>query len=1107
MSTLALFAQGGIAVTGTVTDETNTVLPGVNVTVKGTSIGVVSDPNGKFTITVPNEDATLQFSFVGYVSQELVVGAQTTIEVTLNEASTAINEVVVVGYGVQKKASLTGSVASVKGEQLQTVPTANLTNALAGRLGGVTVAQTSGGRPGNTSEITIRARGTWNSTAPLYVIDGVVRDVRAFDALDASAVENISVLKDASAASIYGSRAANGVILVQTKRGKSGQAVVSYAGSVGWSDFTILPKRETALQHIQFTNDYEREFNVNPNDAGYPYSQQWGVHYYPSIYKNNTNANDGYINTAVFSDDEIAHYKTHNYDLLKEAWMTPVTTNHAINISGGNDRLTYYAGVTYYNETGAFKSLDYSKYSVRGNLEAKITKGLTAVLSINTDQSIDKAPYGTTDRTVRSLFNNFIKSSQLIPGKVDGKYIGMGGNMTDDSPIAIADGANGFTNDRYWNTEYTVSLQYDLPWIKGLSVKALYNKYIRQNYFKEYSQPYTAYQLVKAGTNQHIVTNEILSSTIKGGQPSLHETHSTNDYYQLNGFINYNNTFGKHEIGAMLGFEQAESEAEWFGAKKNNYDLNNLPYFNFGPTDPQYFNIDGSGVEDARLSYIGRLNYVYDSRYLLEFSFRRDGSVKFDERHRYGFFPAGSAAWRISEENFFKNGLPAINNLKVRGSIGLTGNDAVGSWQYMDLVNVATGGAYYGGSASSYGVNIGRVANPLITWEKSLNYNAGLDVGILNSMFTLGFDYFFRHTYDILGSQTNEIPDTFGAELADSNYGIVNSYGYEIELGFNKQLTHDISLWARGNFGFADNKIVEWAETGVPTHLSKIGKNWDRQSGYQSDEIVKTMTNNGDGTYTINGKYTVPEEGYYANKGSNYNINANNKYAMRPGSAFYQDLRRPDGEDAAGNKLYSNTPDGKITGDDADKTWIIDRYNPPYNFGLLLGGSWKGFSLEVFIQGLAGHQTFIGSADAAQYQWSLSNWAYWSEDHFSFENNPNGNMPAPTNMGGLNMGNTQIYNYSENTSFWVRNASFVRLKNITLSYDVNKQLLSKVGISLAKIYITGNNIAMLYNPLKYYDPELSGTLNSPNPSDTKPSTGINSYPLMRSITIGLNFSF
>ncbi len=1037
---------------------------------------------------------------------------------------------VVVGYGTQKKTSLTGSVATVDGRQLQSMPTANLTNALAGRLSGVTVSQNTGGRPGNSSDIVIRARGTWNSTDPLYVIDGVVRDSRAFNVLDANEVESISVLKDASAASIYGARAANGVILVQTKRGKEGKPIVAYSGSVGFGSFTMLPERETALQHIAFVNDYEREYNINPNtDNNIPYSEKWGFHYWPNTYKNGTDASGGYINSNVFSDDEIAYYQTREFDLLKEAYQTPVTQNHAINISGGTGRISYFAGMTYYSQSGAFSSLNYDKYTVRGSIDAKIAKGLTLSGSINTDNSVDKGPaIGETwgdifggsggsgtdwdggGRRLGALYYNLMRSSRLFPGKVDGKYIGAGANMTNESVLAVADGAAGTTLDRYQNLEYTVSLEYKLPWVTGLSAKVLYNKYTRQRFYKRDSQTYLVYQLKKEGANNHIVTDEIISSVENGGKPSLGETHETADYHQLNGFLNYNNTFGRHEVGVMLGFEQAESEAEWFYASKSNFDLVNHPYFNYGPSDKNFFNIDGKAWEEARLSYIGRLNYNFDSRYLLEFSFRRDASVKFVEERRWGLFPAGSVAWRISEESFFKNApiTNTITNLKLRGSVGLTGNDAVGSWQYMDLANVNTGGEYYGGSSASYGTGIGKVANPLITWEKSRNYNAGLELGFWNNMFTLSADYFFRHTYDILGSQTNEIPDTFGATLADSNYGVVDSWGGEFELTFNKQINKDVAIWARGNFGFSDNKLVEWAETGVPPHLSKIGKNWDRLAGYIADGVIHDASNNGNGTFTITtssgNQYMVPEKGYLF-RGGNYDIVSSNKYAMRPGAVFFKDIGSATA-DADGNKVYTTEPDGVVTEDDADKTWIINHCNPPYNFGLLLGGSWKGLSLEVFLQGLAGHQTPIYSSNAAQYGWAQSNWGFWSADHFSFEGNPTGSMPSPTNLGGHNMQGSDSFTSTSNHTMWIKKASFIRLRNITLAYDINKQLLSRANILLARVYITANNVALLYDSLKVYDPELAAPTNDPSPYGRK-SSGIYSYPPMRTIAFGVNFNF
>jgi TonB-linked SusC/RagA family outer membrane protein len=1111
-------AQDEWVVSGSVVDANGVPLIGVNVVRQDArNVGTVTDVDGRFTLRTTRRGITLTFSYIGYVTQD-VVASTATLNVILREDTQALEEVIVVAYGTQKKTSLTGAVAAVGGEQLQAIPTSNLTNALAGRLGGVTIAQNQGGRPGNSSSLTVRARGTWNSTAPLYVIDGVVRDARAFDVLDASEVESVSVLKDASAASIYGARAANGVVLVQTKRGREGRPQVAYSGSVSVGNFTLRPAMETAMQHIAFTNDYEREYNINPNtDDNIPYHPQWGFHYWPTTYLNGTDPGGGYINGSVFSDDEIDYYRTHNYNLMDDVWQTPVTSNHAVSISGGNDRLTYFGGLTYHGENGAFETLRYAKYTVRGGLDARLLPGLQFSASFHGDRSDDRGPFignqsydGEPDadrRRLGILFYDLLRSSPLIPGRVDGKYIGRGSNQTGATPMAVAGGAAGSIRDRYWNTEYTTALEYAAPFVKGLSAKVMYNRYTRQRLYREYEEPYLVYQTRRDGVNNHIVTEEILSSVQVGNQPSLFEQNELSESYQLNGFLTYQRTFGRHDAGAMLGFEQSENKSEWFNAKKTNYDIAGHPYFNYGPTDRQFFGIDGKGSEEARLSYIGRLNYAFDNRYLAEFSFRRDASVKFQNDRRWGFFPAGSVAWRIAEEGFIKNRwAQVLNNLKLRAAVGLTGNDAVGSWQYMDLANVGGEGAYYGGPARAYGAWIGRVANSLITWEKSLNYNAGLDVGVWNNLFTLGFDYYFRHTYDILGSQTNEIPDTFGATLADSNYGVVDSWGYEVELGFNKRLGRDLSLYAKANFSYAGNKLVEWAETGVPPHLSKIGRNWDRQYGYRTDGVVRTAVNNGDGTYTINGKYIVPETGYLY-RGSNYDLTSSNKYAMRPGSVFLLDIGSSSGTDAEGNVVYTTTPDGRVSDDDADRTWIIDHYNPPYSFGLLLGGAWKGWTLDVFFQGLAGHQTLISTYNAAGYYWYEGNWEYWSGDHFSFEGNPNGSMPAPTNMGGHNMQGAGQFKMTTNHDMWVRDASFVRLKNVTLGYEINKQLLSRANISLARVYLTANNVALLYNPLRYFDPELAGTTNDPRPTEGKPGNGIYSYPLMRTITLGVNFNF
>jgi TonB-linked SusC/RagA family outer membrane protein len=378
---ICLSAQAGYSqhsVTGTVSDATGT-LPGVNVSVKGTTRGMSSDIDGRYAIDVPGPNAVLVFSFIGYVSQEVRVGDRHTIDMIMKEDSRALEEVVVVGYGVQKKVSLTGSVAMLNTDDIRDVASSNLLNTLAGRLTGVTIKQNSGGRPGNGANIVVRARETWNSTDPLYVIDGVARDAAAFNMLSSADIESLSVLKDASTAAIYGSRGANGVVMVTTKRGESGRPVISYSGSVSaGTGFSVLPHRETAAERISWINDYNREVLVNPNSMNIPYNASNGIRYWPTIFRE-----DGVtpISSGVFTPDEQEYYMNHSYDLLDELWNTPITSTHSVSVSGGTDRVRYFVAGNYYDETGGIKTLTYNKFSVRSNIEAEMGHGLAARVS------------------------------------------------------------------------------------------------------------------------------------------------------------------------------------------------------------------------------------------------------------------------------------------------------------------------------------------------------------------------------------------------------------------------------------------------------------------------------------------------------------------------------------------------------------------------------------------------------------------------------------------------------------------------------------------------------------------------------------------------------
>jgi TonB-linked SusC/RagA family outer membrane protein len=1099
-----IHAQAQRTITGRVNDETGEPVIGANIKEKGVaSNGTITDIDGKFSLNV-SQGATLIVSYIGYVTQEIPVRNQTVLKITLTEDSQALDEVVVIGYGTQKKVSLTGSVATVKPEDIQSISTSNLSNALAGRLTGVTIKQSSGGRPGNASDIVVRARGTWNNTAPLYVIDGVAKSSTEFNLLSTGDIESLSVLKDASTSAIYGARAANGVILVTTKKGQKGRPVITYSGSMSVSpDFSTLPQRETAAQRIAWLNDRTREVDINPNSLYIPMNPD-GRRYWPTIYRE-----DGsYINTSIITPDEEEYYKTHDYDVMDDAWQTPVTSSHSLTMSGGTDDISYFITGNYYDETGAFKTLSYKKYSVRGNIEANIAHGLKAGLSISLNNSENGGPPGAskpgndTNSTMENLFYNLMKASRLIPAKVDGKY-------TIGSPLAVLDGASGTGQYLYRNGDYTATLQWDVPWVKGLNLTASYNQLLINEFEKTWRTPYTAYQLKIEGENNHIFTREFdgVTSIHGGSKPSLSESSNHKSEYQLNGIVSYNNTFAKkHELGLMFGFEQSEKFDEWFNASMSDFELLK-PYFGFGPSDKQYYGIGGGAGESARLSYFGRLNYAFDNRYMFEFSFRRDASVKFDPRYRWGFFPSASAAWRISEEGFFKNNISFINQLKLRSSYGLTGNDEVGAWQWLDGAS-RQGGLYYGGSATGGGVSIGSISNPYITWEKSRNFDVGMDVGILDNMFTLSGNYFFKHTYDILGSQTGTLPSTFGGSLADSNYGVVNSFGIEMELGFNKQLTKDIFVWARGNFGWADNRLIEWAETGVPPHLSRIGKNWDRGYGWDTDGIIWDMIPNGDGTYNITtstgGKYVINHDYFAGRLGARYDIEAQDGYAPRPGWLFMKDLGSQS-VDSEGKTVYSSTPDGTITEGFADKVWLVDHLNPPYNYGLLLGGKWKGLSLEVFLQGTAGNMACTNHAMVTYGEWYDSSFGTWSAEHFSNVNNPHGTMPLPSNFGGYYSMGGDAGNI---LTFWMRDASFVRLKMVSLAYEFDRKLVSKIGLSGAKLHLTGNNLAFLYNPLEDFDPEVAINTNSLSGlQGNYMYTGIGVYPLMRTFSFGIDISF
>ena len=431
-------------ITGTVVDATGMPVIGANVMVKGTTNGTITDMDGKFSLEV-EDGAVLQVSYIGFANQEIKVGNQSKLSIALKEDAEALDELVVVGYGTQKKVNLTGSVAAVNTDDIQDTPASSLSNALVGKIAGVLMTQ-SGGKPGAGSSMTVRAQGTWNNTEPLYVIDGVIRDKFAFDGLDASEVANVSVLKDAASAAVYGARAANGVVLVTTKKGKIGKPVISYTGSIGISDATKIPETQNAYNQAVFINDNLRVENVDPSDARY------------------------------YTDDELAYFKTHNYNWLDEAWEQPLVTRHSLNVSGGNEKVRYFVGGSYYYETGSFENLSFKKYNLRSNIEANITKDLIASLNLNMDLRNDHKPYWRWDNdndTMSDLYKGLLFRTGQVSPYVDGKPTG---TFVEWHPIETIQDHAGYNRKKYSNYEANISLQYNAPFLEGLSFKLQYNK-------------------------------------------------------------------------------------------------------------------------------------------------------------------------------------------------------------------------------------------------------------------------------------------------------------------------------------------------------------------------------------------------------------------------------------------------------------------------------------------------------------------------------------------------------------------------------------------------------------------------------------------------------
>ncbi len=1021
-----VFSQTRI-VKGTVTDDQGKALVGTNIKVQGTNKGTVTDANGNYTVSV-SANGSLIFSFTGFKEQTIPVKNRGVINITLIPEENNLEEVIVTGYRTQTRGTITGSVTAVNGTEFKDAPYDNLSNALSGRLSGVTVTQPAG-TPGMESNIRVRTLGTPNNSNPLYVIDGVVSDKFAFDGLSPNEVESVTVLKDAGSAAIYGSRAANGVILVTTRRGKTGAPLLSYSGLYGFQTPTKTPKTLNAYEHASAINLWLKYTKIDPTDARY------------------------------YTQDELDYFKTHSWNWIDEMWKNPATTQHTLDISGGSQNIKYFLGGSYNYATGSFNNLDYWKYTLRGNLDVSVTSDFKVSLYLNTDtRHTDGPSWQVGNWRQEDLYKALLFRTKLVPPYVNGEPVG---NWVEWHPgVVVTPGLAGYNKENWTGLNATVVLDYKMPFIKGLSFKASLNKYNRDIYTKQLNLPYDMVYFNTLGQHNHIVGDSAVGLRHRAAAEFLRSEFDKINRYQLDAQLNYKRNFGKHGVDVVLVYEQAEEDNPSFYGRKDDLVSSAIDQYISAqtPTD-----VGGSESQSARMSYVGIASYNYAQKYLLDASFRYDGSLIFPPQNRWGFFPSISAGWRISEEPFFQN-IHFINDLKLRASVGLLGNDDVSQWQYLQLFNIVNTGAVF--SNSTVGIEPSVLPNPNITWEKSLAYNTGFDTRLWDNRISFRLDLFYRHTYDILASKQLTLPGTLGANLPSQNYEEVNGRGFEIEAGYNSKggSKNRVSYYAKGNFGYATNEIVKvdepenlpsyWSAIGRPLGLQPNGTSINTKGTYTSDmllgyiatDIIRTQKDL-DALpvgYTILG---VPAQ---------------------LGMLNYKDIRGPN----------SNEPDGKITADDRV---FLGKYSiPPMNYGLSLGASWRSLSIDILIQGVEGSKAMLATTGRdIQGRAEESSFEYWADSWTP--DNPNAKYP-----GYRVSGYRTRYDPS---SFFLVDNSFVRLRNLSVSYALPQTVLNRAKLKTMRVFFTGANLLMIYNGNKLYDPEM---------------TLINSYPLMKTYSFGLN---
>lgn len=1022
LSFLNGYSQNRNVIKGSITDQSGNPLQGVSVVVKGRTIGATTDNLGVFEINAPR-NSTLVISSVGFVSKEIKVNGQSNIDVMLEAKVSSLEQVVVVGYGTQKKISSTAAISTAKGEELAQAPVANISNSLAGRVSGVMV-NANGGRPGaDNSDIYIRGIGSnavdnnGKSTAtPLIVVDGVIRN--NINQVDPNAIATVTVLKDAAAVAPYGLGGANGVILITTKRGeKSAKPTLTFGGYYGIQQPTYVPKMLNAQDYMRLRN--EAYHNENPDSST--------DRLFPSVLINN------YATLNKQNPDSVPITDAYNKVVDKNAPMYQAD----IQLRGGSDHVRYFAGLGYFNQKGLFDPVGYDRYNYNVNLDVDVTPTTLVSLSINgsyekTD-NVDVA--SSTDNLLRGVYK-FIPIQPLLYS--NGKW----GEFAGNAPLGVLN-SGGYNNQNTTSLLSTISIEQKLSFIKGLSIKGTFS-YDPYNFFqKQWHRPFY-YWSQDVSTTPYTYTKQI--STQEGGAATytwLNEHYYQNNSYTYDAYLNYHNTFGKSEITGLIVAEAKNNKQLEFNARRNNFAVN-IDELSLGSSDRNDYDNGGGSSTGSQIGYVYRLNYGFDSKYLFEASGRYDGHYYFAPgSSRWGYFPAFSVGWVASNEKFMQS-LKNIDYLKVRASWGKSGALAGGPFQYLSGYNLYGPSYAFGSGTLVQGSYTDLEPNPNITWEVATKTDIGFEANLWRSLLRIEADYFGERRTDMLLAPQVTVPVEYGLNLAQQNAGIMENHGFEITLGSHKTLSNGLQFGIDGNFSYAKNKLIQVYET--PTtknspNRSRTGRPFQTQFGYHSLGLFSTADDkNSDGIIDAADGYDVEQFG-----------------ELHPGDIKYADISGPAGK-----------PDGKI--DSYDETVIGDPTIPAIMYGANLTAAWKGFDLTLFFQGSAMSSRNVQGFYTVPFFNNNSNSTY---EYYN-------NRWTPDNQGAKypRANQSPSSNNTQSSDFWIVQTSYLRLRTASIGYTLPVNVSQKIGMKNLRIYTTGENVFTASN-LKFTDPQTNGETGYP----------------------------